>query len=62
MPIDGFSNPVSLSIIGLPDNVTATFTPQIIIPSEVSTLELIVGMDAETGSYNLTVTVKEVIQ
>lgn len=62
VPIDGFDHPVSLSIAGLPTSVTAIFTPQTIIPSETSTLELTVGTGAEVGAYDLIITAKEVIQ
>ena len=56
--LNGFNNDVTLSVSGLPANVTPTFTPTSIAApgSGSSTLNFAVGATVATGTYNLTVT------
>jgi len=58
--INGFNQPVQLSVSGAPSGVTATLSPSQVTPpaggSTTSTLTVSVGTSATTGSYPLTVT------
>jgi len=56
--LNGFNNSVSLSVSGLPANVTPTFTPASIAAPGTgsSTLGFAVGASATPGTYTLTVT------
>jgi hypothetical protein len=58
--INGFNQPVQLSVSGVPSGVTATLSPQQVTPpaggSIISTLTVSVGTTATPGSYTLTVT------
>jgi len=56
LPVQGFSQAVSLSISGLPGGVTASFSPQSGTPPFTSTLTISVGPTAEPGTYSLTIT------
>ena len=58
--INGFNQPVQLSVSGAPSGVTATLNPQQVTPpaggSTTSTLTVSVAMSATPGSYPLIVT------
>ena len=58
--INGFNQPVQLTISGAPSGVTATLNPQQVTPpadgSTTSTLTVSVGTATTPGSYTLTVT------
>ena len=53
--VDGFDSPVSLSISGLPNHVTASFSTDEVTPSGTTQLTITSGLLAKTGYYNLTV-------
>jgi len=52
---DGFSDPVTLSLFGLPTSITGQFNPNPIIPSAFSTLSFSADVLAEVGDYDLTI-------
>ncbi len=52
---DGFSDPVALSLLGLPTNVTGHFNPNPIIPTAFSTLSFSADGIADVGDYNMTI-------
>jgi hypothetical protein len=58
--INGFNQPVQLSVSGAPSGVTATLSPSQVTPpaggTATSTLTVSVGATATPGSYTLTVT------
>jgi len=58
--INGFNQPVQLSVSGAPSGVTATLSPSQVTPpaggTATSTLTVSVGTTATPGSYTLTVT------
>ncbi len=54
--IDGFSDPVDLSVSGLPPTVTAFFSPNPVTPPGNSFLTLSASEDAEDGTFPLTIT------
>jgi hypothetical protein len=54
--VDGFSEPVSLSVSGLPAGVTARFSVNPVLPSGTSFLTLTATSDATIGVFPLTVT------
>ena len=58
--INGFNQPVQLTLSGAPSGVTATLNPEQVTPSPdgsaTSTLTVSVGATATLGSYTLTVT------
>ncbi|MEM3697104.1 MAG: CARDB domain-containing protein [Candidatus Bathyarchaeia archaeon] len=58
--INGFNQPVQLSVSGAPSGVTATLSPSQVTPpaggTATSTLTVSVSTTATTGSYTLTVT------
>jgi alpha-tubulin suppressor-like RCC1 family protein/uncharacterized protein YkwD/thiol-disulfide isomerase/thioredoxin/plastocyanin/uncharacterized membrane protein YphA (DoxX/SURF4 family) len=51
-----FSEPVTLSVSGLPNGVTASFFPDTVTPPGTSILALTASPDAVTGNVQLTVT------
>jgi len=55
VPFNGFSSNVSLSIRGVPTNVTAVFNPTVVVPTHASTLTLTAGSNAVPGNYTLSV-------
>jgi uncharacterized membrane protein len=52
----GFADPVSLSISGLPDGITAGFSTNSLTGSGNSTLTFSIGSSAIAGSYSVTIT------
>ncbi|MEM3788300.1 MAG: NosD domain-containing protein [Candidatus Bathyarchaeia archaeon] len=60
MSLNGFNQPVLLSVSGAPSGVRAAITPEIVTPppdgSTTSKLTISVDTTAKTGSYSLTVT------
>lgn len=55
VPFNGFSSNVTLSIHGVPTNVTATFNPAVVTPTHTSTLTLTAASNAVPGNYTLSV-------
>ncbi len=51
----GFSSPITLSISGLPNGVTATFSPNPVTPGAISTLTLQASSSAPPGTYQVKV-------
>lgn len=51
---DGFSEPVSLSLLDLPGNVTGQFSPNPITPTSFSTLNLTTDLLTNIGNYEVT--------
>jgi hypothetical protein len=56
VPTNGFSDPVHFEATGLPDGVTATFTPNDAAPATPITLELDIPASLALGEYTFTVT------
>jgi hypothetical protein len=54
--LNGFNSSVNLSVSGLPNGVTATFSPTSLMPPGTSTLTLSAGPTAAIGSATVTVT------
>jgi hypothetical protein len=54
--VAGFTGPVSLSVSGLPNGVTATPSPNPVTPGTSSTLTVVANSNASTGNYTLTIT------
>jgi hypothetical protein len=52
-PVSGFAGPVTLSVSGLPNRVTASFKPNPATTSSALTLN--VGRSAATGTFTITV-------
>jgi hypothetical protein len=52
--INGYSQPVTLSLDSLPPGVLGTFSQNPVTPSGTSTMTLSVGLDAAPGDYELT--------
>jgi hypothetical protein len=53
--LNGFADPVALSVTGLPANVTATFTPASITGSGSATLDIVTATTAPRGANTLTI-------
>src|SRR5262249_36231966 len=51
----GFSEPVTLSMQGLPDGITADFSVNPVPPGHISVLTLTASNDAQTGSFPVVV-------
>jgi uncharacterized membrane protein len=54
--LNGFTNAVSLSVSGLPNRTTATFTPSAVSGSGSSTLTITTQKGGPKGSFPLTIT------
>jgi phospholipase C len=54
--INGFTGEVALNATGLPENVTASFSPATVSGSGMSTLSLTISTNTPPGSYPVTVT------
>lgn len=50
-----FTNPVTLSVLGLPSGATASFNPPTPTPAATSTLTISTATSTPVGTYNLTV-------
>ncbi|MCP5047951.1 MAG: PKD domain-containing protein, partial [bacterium] len=57
-PLNNFSSALSLSVTGVPANVTASFTEDTVTPAGTSQLNITTGTDAPEGNHVLTVTAK----
>lgn len=55
-PLNGFTNPVTLSVSTLPSGVTAVFSPQTLTPPGTSLLTLNATTNAANGTFTLNVT------
>ncbi len=53
--VSGFSDPITLTAIGLPAGATATFSPNPVMPGETSTVTVDFSDQAPEGSFTLTV-------
>jgi hypothetical protein len=54
--VAGYTSPVSLSVSGVPNGVTATASPNPVTPGTNSTLTAVTDSNASTGNYTLTIT------
>jgi hypothetical protein len=54
--IDGFDDPVAISVGDLPAGVTSVLSDDEVVPPAVVTLTLVAAADAEAGSFDLVVT------
>ncbi len=55
----GFDSPCTLTVSGLPPEVTGTFNPPALVPTGLSNLNISVPDTADTGFYDLTITAAE---
>ena len=53
--LNGFSDPVNLTVTGLPANATPTFTPGSCVPDCSSTLHVDTALETPAGDYTLTI-------
>src|SRR5439155_14189253 len=54
-PSGGFTSPVNLSVSGLPNGATASFSPAVPAPGASSTLTITADQNAKLGTFPLTV-------
>jgi fibronectin type 3 domain-containing protein len=54
--LNGFANPVNLSVSGLPAGATASFSSNPVTPTALSQLTVILPLNTSIGSYTLTIT------
>src|SRR6185503_17445490 len=54
--LNGFNQPVTLSVSGLPSGVTAAFQPGTVTPTGTAALQLTAAPTAATGTFTLTIT------
>lgn len=54
--VNGFSSPCTLTVTGIPANVTGVFTPPTVTPSGSSSLAITADLSAVVGKYPLIVT------
>lgn len=57
----GFDSPCTLTVSGLPSDVTGTFDPPTVVPTGTSDLNMVVPDTADTGFFDLTITATEIV-
>ncbi len=55
----GFDSPCTLTVSGLPSDVTGTFDPPTLVPTGTSDLNVVVPDTADTGFFDLSITATE---